>query len=238
MPCALCGSDAQLRQSHIVPEFVHRPVYDHLHRTLLITHESPTLVIQKGVRQQLLCDSCEGVLQRYEHYFAGLWFKERPAPEHIHDKYSILRGLDYSKFKLFLLSIIWRASVSTRPEFAAMTLGPHAEVMRQMILDGNPGAEHDYPVMCGLIIGPDDELWDDVVMAPMTIRVARHNAARMVFGGASWTILTSSHPAPELEPLCLKSDGTVVTPVVGWEEYAGVSGIAEAARNAPDPHLR
>jgi hypothetical protein len=239
MPCGLCGSDDPLCRSHIIPEFLHRPVYDHKHRTLVIGSSLPTKVIQKGVRERLLCVNCERRLQKYEHYFAKIWYKERRIPSCSADSYFILENLDYAKFKLFALSVVWRASVSDLPEFSAMRLGPHAEPIRQMVLTGRPGSEREYPLLCGLIVEPEDGgIWDKVVMAPMNIRVARHNAVRMVFAGASWTILTSSHASPELDPLCLKSNGTLVMPVVGWQKYADVSGMSEVAHHAPAPDLR
>jgi hypothetical protein len=39
----------------------------------------------------------------------------------------VIRGLDYSTFKLFHLSVLWRASVSSGPDFASVRLGVHEE---------------------------------------------------------------------------------------------------------------
>ena len=94
-------------------------------------------------------------------------------------------------------------------------------------------------VICGLVVDTGTgELWDDVLMAPMAIRVARHNAARMMFAGACWTVLTSSHGAPLLEPLCLQKDGSMVMSIADWQSHADVAGIAEVARAVRAPDLR
>jgi len=240
MTCALCGADAVLRDSHIIPEFLHRPVYDSKHRALSIGMEAPTRVLQKGLRDRLLCDDCERRLQKSEHYFARLWYKDRCIPEMKDDLplYFDLRGLDYRLFKLFVLSVVWRAGVSQRPEFAQVSLGPHGEPIRRMLLDGDAGTAREYPIIGGLIVGPDGAPWDDVLMAPMRIRVARHNAVRMVLAGVSWTILTSSHPAPTLDPLCLQEDGTMVMAVADWESHSDVAGIASVAHAVSVPDLR
>jgi hypothetical protein len=215
---------------------VHR--YDAKHRTLSIGLNQPTKVLQKGVRERLLCDQCEGRLQKYEDYFARLWFTDQVVPLITSAPgYLPMAGVDYAKFKLFALSVVWRAGASRLPEFAGMTLGPHQERIRQMILDGEPGTAHEYPIICELIVDTDSgALQDEVLMAPMTIRVAGHNAARMMFAGVSWTILTSSHRAPDLDPLCLQEDGSIVMHVADWRSHADMSGIADVARavNAPD----
>ena len=67
---------------------------------------------------------------------------------------------------------------------------------------------------------------------------ARHNAARMMFAGACWTVLTSSHGAPLLEPLCLQKDGSMVMSIADWQSHADVAGIAEVARAVRAPDLR
>jgi len=239
MQCALCRGEGPLRQSHIVPEFLHRSVYDDRHRTLVLGLERPTKVLQKGVREALLCDACEARFQRYEHYFAELWYRNRRLPTLKAGDFYTLENLDYTKFKLFILSIVWRGSVSRRPEFDGMSLGPHEERIRRMLLANDARSSSDYPVLGGLIIDPEDGMiWDNAMLAPMSIRVSRHNAARMLFGGVSWTVLTSSHSEPRLDPLSLKTNGTLVMPVTTWQEHAHSSGLAELAHLTDVPDLR
>ncbi len=40
MSCALCQQDRPLRESHILLEFLHRPIYDDKHRTLILDLKS------------------------------------------------------------------------------------------------------------------------------------------------------------------------------------------------------
>jgi len=239
MPCALCQTASPLRQSHIVPEFLHRPVYDDKHRTLIVGHEPRPKLIQKGVREALLCDDCESRFESHEHYFSKLWYGERPIPSCAAGSIFTLGNLSYERFKLFMLSIVWRAGVSSSAEFRGLTLGPHAERMRLMLLSDDPGAESEYPLLGAIISDPDDGmLWDRVMIAPMSIRVDRHNAARMVFAGVSWTVLTSSHAAPRLSALYLKEDGTLSMPVMTWQEHADMSRLLEVIHDTVVPDLR
>jgi hypothetical protein len=57
------------------------------------------------------------------------------------------RNVDYAKFKLFLLSILWRASISKRDVFSDIYLGPYEEQLRKMIKDGDPGSVDCFPIL-------------------------------------------------------------------------------------------
>src|SRR5687767_3804605 len=111
MPCALCQLKKPLRQSHIVPEFMYKPLYDSLHRfqglSLDVYEDQQTH--QKGLREELLCDDCEQLLaNKYENYAAASFY--RPAVQAMKQSpigFTMPR-LDYHRFKLFLLSLLWR----------------------------------------------------------------------------------------------------------------------------------
>jgi hypothetical protein len=45
---------------------------------------------------------------------------------------------------MFHLSLLWRMSVSKHPYFKEVSLGPHEEVLRRMLLEARPG-EPDQP---------------------------------------------------------------------------------------------
>jgi hypothetical protein len=51
------------------------------------------------------------------------------------------------KLKLFFLSVLWRASISTHDYYKRIDAGPHANVLRDMILSENPGCPDNYSVV-------------------------------------------------------------------------------------------
>src|SRR5438034_9908437 len=79
MACALCHQNKPLRQSHIVPEFMYKPMYDPLHRFegLSLDVSEPPQIHQKGLREELLCQDCEQRFSRFEHHAAERFY--RPA---------------------------------------------------------------------------------------------------------------------------------------------------------------
>jgi len=234
MGCALCGEDTRLVQSHIVPEFLHRAAYDANHRTLLVKHAAPhTRIVQKGKRERLLCAGCEQLIGRHEKWFADYWYQLRPVPPRIDGPILELGGLDYASFKLFMLSIVWRASVSSSPEFRQADLGPHENTIARMLLANDPGESSKYPIFGVLLLEPETKaVWDNVMLLPLKIKIDGRWACRMVFGGAAWTVITSSHRSDTFTAFELKDSGTINLLTQSIGAFATESGLSEVVSRA------
>lgn len=234
MACALCTQDKDLVASHIMPEFVHRPVYDKKHRANRFRHgDSRTELVQKGDRERLLCFDCDNRrIGSLERYFSQYWYHGNALPEQIPESGVSLSDLDYGLFKLFLLSLVWRASVSRSSSYKAADLGPHEDAIRRMLLSGDPGPPSKYCIYAGLIIDPGTrELWDEGLMAPVRLKVDGLWAYRIFFSGAAWTIVISQHRVPRIAAFCLTEKGELTLPAVPWQDFARRSGLTGAVRN-------
>lgn len=119
MTCKLCGTDKPLCQSHIIPEFVYGPLYNDDNRMMGITGVGGKgwKRVQKGLRDTLLCRDCEALLnERYEIPFQVHWTRQYPLPAQAQEGDVVQAQFDYTTFKLFHLSILFRAAVSTDPD--------------------------------------------------------------------------------------------------------------------------
>lgn len=166
--CKLCGKHEDLcNESHIIQNSLYKYIKSHCDRILYVD----SAVGKSQVRQTgefeggILCLGCENRLSKLEGYgkeiIYGVYgssgktlnFQLRTDGT---DEFSVSendKGYDYKRFKLFLLSILWRASISSRPFFAKIKLDKNVEgEIRQMILNDNPGEEYDYP--CTIILPP------------------------------------------------------------------------------------
>lgn len=229
--CALCLNDRELCRSHIVPEFAYTPIYDDKHQYRLIGQgRTQVEMLQKGIREKLLCDECEARFQKLEDYFARYWYHPNPLPTPIPSDGVVLDDLNYEKLKLLLLSIIWRASVATGRTFEGVSLGPHQEKIRKVLLNENPGPSNQYRIFAGLIVDDDcRELWDHVVLAPLRIRILDLWAYRLVLGGVSWTVVISGFGSLPIDVFLLTESGRLVLPAILWTEFADASGLVDAA---------
>ena len=212
MRCRLCTSEAKIVVSHIIPEFLYETLYDEKHRFFELSLEPgrPDKFKQIGLREPLLCEPCEQQLSVYEGYFRHL-LQSRTAVTCVSDgEHLRLSGLDYANIKLFQLSILWRAGVSTLPEFAQVELGPHEARIRQMLCLREPGANSDYGCIMSAVLH-EHELLQGVVVPPTHARVLGHKAYRFVFGGLAfiYVVTSSALPSYVTQAFC-QTEGTAV----------------------------
>lgn len=186
-------------------------MYDDKHRyKILSTFERHNpKVSQKGIKERLLCEDCEKFLnENYEKYANSALKNMKFEP--IEKDINKVSGLDYKRFKLFLLSILWRAAVSSKIAFEGVTLGPHEEKIRKMIIDGFPDKYYKYGVSFIELLD-DNKRNTQFIDSP---EMMKHNSIRIfrfVFGGFMWFFTVGSHRLDELkESLMLKEDGTAL----------------------------
>ena len=165
---------------------------------------------KEGLREKMLCDACEQKFSVWERY-ASLVLKGG-VPLTVRQEGNIVHisGLDYERFKLFQLSVLWRAGISSLQFFEKVQLGKHAEQLRRLLVAGNPGSPERYGCfMFGL--KHETGAFTGVIMQPGRGRLNGHTAYRFVFGGFLWAMLASSHDlgAP-LNQCTLNSSGDTV----------------------------
>lgn len=212
MQCALCLREAELRRSHIIPEFLYETLYDEKHRlqVLSVIPEQHNWLEQKGLREYLLCDACEQHISVWERYTSSVLKGGTAITFRQEGNLVFISGLDYQKFKLFQLSILWRAGVSKLPFFEKVQLGHHSETLRQLLLNADPGSPKQYGCfMFGLKF--NGQAFTDLIMQPSKMRLEGHIAYRFVFGGFLWAICVSNHNVlPPLSQCFLHSSGETV----------------------------
>lgn len=212
--CALCLEERALVGSHIIPEFFYRHAYDNKHRIAKVTRgvEQPKLM-QKGMREQLLCASCERLLNdNYERDVSRTWMTFMPT-----DVTTPVVHLDVPeprKFELFHLSILWRASQASGSEWASVSLGAkHSEILRTSLLNQRLPTGASYPIFATMFIENKAPAmrW---IGAPTVRRHERAFVYSTLYGGFMWHVVVASHSVvPESNPYHLSPEGRLVAPV-------------------------
>jgi hypothetical protein len=120
-----------------------------------------------------------------------------------------VHGLEYDKLKLFELSILWRAGVSSLPFFSKVDLGVHKEALRLQLLNSDPGHPDRYgAILFGLKVGELAETLQ-VIAEPRPIRSFGLRAYNFTFGGFLWVFHVSSSDVPPTARLAfLREDGS------------------------------
>ena len=215
--CALCLKRRKLRRSHIIPEFTYRAIKgeeDRFYTFEPLTGEK-TGTRQTGVWSYLLCDECERFLNdQFEKPFLKYWLEGNALAAVEGKRSAKLTGIDYGPFKLFHLSVLFRASATDRHEFDAVDLGDQQDEIRQMILREEPGLAWKYPIICSAIEGEAGEVMDDFVGAA-SILVRGHRGYLFTFCGCQWIYVVSRIADPKLEEIALTERGEL--PIVKRE---------------------
>ncbi len=185
--------------SHIIPEFVFKPLYDTKHRfhKVVTDPDERNAFLQKGIREPLLCQDCEGLLSQHEKYVAEVFGGKREILLTNVKGLVVAENIDYARFKLFALSILWRAGVSSEPFFREVSLGPHEERLRVRLLANDPGRSSEYPFVLTLVLY-EDQLLSGLIMEPEKTKLAGHHAYRFVFSGLVWIFVVSNHLIPNI----------------------------------------
>lgn len=94
---------------------------------------------------------------------------------------------------LFQLSVLWRCGVSRRPEFKETQLGPHADKIRRMLVEGDPGNSHEYG--CIVVLPSLLQITRRLVYPPEPVTCEGHRCYRASMGGLWWIYVVSAHSA-------------------------------------------
>jgi len=189
----------ELRNSHIIPEWVFTDLYDEKHRFNVMSTlpERPRPQEQKGLRERLLCNDCEQQFSRYERYARGVVKGGEGLTVTRHPGRIEIADIDYEKFKLFQMSVLWRSGIASHRMFSRVKLGPHAERLREMLLREDPGRRTDYPCLIFGVIAQGKSI-PDFIDQPTRVRLDGLNCYRFIFCGLVWVFFVANHAPTRL----------------------------------------
>lgn len=233
--CRLCHHERELRNSHIVPEFLCKELYNDKGHMMGINGRGKKgwRPLQRGITEKLFCEECEQHFNEYcEKPFKRLWIDRDFLPSPWPTSEPVVAKIDYAPFKLFHLSVLFRASVSSLPTFADVSLGPHEERLRQLLLSKDPGPIWQYPIMGIALLDPKNKNLVDIITMPVQARFEGHRCYSMAYGGVNWWIAVSSHPSKEWLGAAVSESGDI--PLVGmpWTELGLMRQAAQLLRRA------
>jgi len=219
MTCRLCERDVPLIQAHIIP----RPFYrmsDATPSTAKVLSNRPgdhPKRVRTGFYDTgILCGPCDERIGIWDQYGAQVFVRELPtlAPQPNAERpvAFMRRTFDFARLRLFLLSVLWRAGVSSLDMFRRVRLGPYAAQLHRMILDGDPGdADNFSTVLSAFTVDGRLPSTGVPLSDPFRERWQGVNAYRLSFGTVTAYVKVDQSPFPpsfariamrEGQPLC------------------------------------
>lgn len=214
MKCKLCLADKQLqRESHIIPQFMYDQLlsdegYFHKIKRDTIKEYSSGKSVKEFITGEydgnILCAECDKErIGKLEDYAAKVFqfidhklesFKKIEIEQYTNENGmsgKLIKKINYSKLKLFLLSILWRASISKRDFFDQVKLGnKHEEIIRKMIFDENPKKPENYP--CFIYdMSIDQPILKGTILPPRKIRKRSNTSYEFMICGIAYRFTIS-----------------------------------------------
>ncbi len=198
--CRLCLQEKPLCLSHIIPNFFTKQIKNESgvpNKYLVLDAKkkgSPGRG-QGGVKEKLFCKECEALLnEQYEKYAYNLLCVSGFEYITSHNKKAKTAiNINYTKFKLFLLSILFRTSIANHAFCSIVNIGhKHENIIRNMLLYGDAKLSYEYPILIFRVLRKG-EVIEDWVMQPARSRLDNHICYQFILGSYMYLFIVSSH---------------------------------------------
>src|ERR1035437_1769210 len=213
MTCRLCKLDVPLIEAHIIPKPFFRAYGDGTRAPKLLSNSAgvrPKRVRTGFYDNGILCGECDGRIGIWDQYGADLLIRQlgsfQPFPNAAAPVGFIMPKFSYNLLRLFVLSVLWRAHISTHEAFKVVKLGPYAVRLERMIAEADPGDPEEFcTVLSGFTVGGRFPGLGVPIMDPFRERWAGANAYRISLGVITAYIKTDKARLPDaLERMSLK----------------------------------
>jgi hypothetical protein len=242
--CKLCHLDRVLVRSHIIP--------DAFNRALKGSADAPPVMLSTDPRHHprrrpgghydddLVCDTCEQRFGPWDAYGAEFFlnrFQSEGQPL-IAPNGEVLAyqfpNVDYTRLKLFAVSLLWRASATTNEFFRRVKIGPYEEKARQMILEESAGASDEFATMIvRWVAQPPHEGLAELQMSPYKAKLEGVNEVKLFLAGAVMHVKVDQRPYPEPFPELILRTGepllVVARELEGSKDILALRPALEAA---------
>jgi len=226
--CRLCKEDKTLiEKSHIIPDFLYKELYDQNHRIKKFNAKGFVMGMSKISKLPtgeyeggLLCKECDGVvLGKYETYLGKILANsempkdQKPICRKITNENGVeileIHNIDYKLFKLSLLTMLWRSSISTRNTYKEVSLGPNEEKIRKQLINENPLKDTDIEIVL-LSWRNDKKMATDVIGQPCVHKKNGKTYYSMVLKGFILLYFISNNSIDKIfKPFRLKENNTL-----------------------------
>lgn len=233
MKCKLCHQDEELRNSHIISEAFYSGLYDTKHRALPIQLENRNLdLVQKGIREKLLCSTCEVKISKWEDTLKrdlvdfGKLQSNFLEITKVNKGFIKVEGIRYNEFKLGVLSILWRMSLSSHKYFQSYNLGPYEEKIREILLNEVAPREEQY-AMCVTRYELDDTFYSELLIGYPPGRYDRNFIVqKFIIWGHCFTIFVNDRKTPPVNKnVFLRESGCLFIDIRSLVELASKDSV-------------
>jgi hypothetical protein len=173
--CHLCDSPSELQESHIIPRSYFKSLKGKSGQ--LFSASTDELMKAKltnaDPKEELLCWDCEQFISRNFEQYGTRLFKDHRRTKKTKNVV-VFNQFRFKDFYLFLISILWRASISSLPRYEHVKLGDqinnllkHCLKQRKIKIQTSLGLDHFFKISVIRIIDKTKQLTDNEIKKTM-----------------------------------------------------------------------
>jgi hypothetical protein len=223
--CRLCQNERELCFSHIIPEFMYLPTYDENHRAVMIP-KGKNKYEQKGLREYLLCCGCDrNIVGIWETYSSPIVKSIQELNITQNGDEFVVPDVEYTEFKLFQLSLLWRASIASIQMFESINIGRHhEEIIRKMLLSKDPGKPDQYG--CIMFVLNNTSQLQKFIWSPVEDSINGFTYYRFLTGRIFWYFFLPEAYPRDVGDFFITPEGTLRLVTAPWSEETIIHRIA------------
>lgn len=229
MKCNYCLLDKPLCKAHLIPKSFFLFMYPNGKvegESLIVIDYNKDYLGNKRVGfwdDQILCAECDGILGSLDNYGGDIFLNKEPEliKGAEKEKAFVINGVDIPRLKLFILSVLWRCSITKLKEFRKSKLPEKFErELREMLINQDSGGVNDYSiVIMRFDYNQNNKSFSKYMQTPVRHRVNHINYI-MLYLANGYKILIKTdkrNQQEDLIPVSLSIDKPVF--VLGYEEF-------------------
>lgn len=226
--CKLCTENKELiKKSHIYPNFVYTDLFDK-HGKLRKFEVDEMKKLNPKVSKpasgayegNLLCNDCDNKrISKLESYVAGLIngqdknLKCKAGATEDGLETIEIENLKYDYLKNFILSILFRANISSFTEFNDVNLGPYNDKIREIIYNNLISDDLEYQVNIFKLC--KDSNYNTLIGQPVRSKIKSETIFSILMKGYLIIIsLKQNEISKKIKNIRLKSTGTLAIPII------------------------
>jgi len=204
MNCQFCNQlFPKLVKSHIIPRSFYKKLRDDSQPYTIYLEtgreRNNEKYCQSGIYDaDIVCEVCEKVFNPYDTHGYRVLKKTLETKRIFHDKDGypcayFIENSEYTKLKLFALSMLWRAHVSSHMFFSHVNLGKHANALRSYIADGVAPKPNEYGVV---FLHYTEQDYSEAIIPPWRHKINGVNVYRFYLPDIVILINVDQRPMP------------------------------------------
>lgn len=225
--CPLCREVKDLVISHVIPNTFFKRLKKVKGTAIQsdVRPETPIVRVQESWSEKSLCVECEALTNEFDTYIAAFTYNPMRVGVKVDRsslRYRTYANLNYKKFRLFQLSLLFRASISKHIAFSHINLSKgDIERVRLALINKEPINDKILGCRMVLIWSPVRDLpFNNVVSVPVADVFKHKEIVYFVFGGFGWEFHLPQFGFKQArEGFYVKSNGSLKVPIVDFDNY-------------------